>query len=367
MRTRRVLLVLTLVIGAMSTASTAVAALPCPDGVGLLGSSDLTAGVCVPDEESTGSPADGTGSNDTESSGTTGESPYQWARTYPDKYPAAIRTTIDPTTGLPVTLDGPAPTCTGPSGEVGRPYRDTLTDTRNGEVVSSSTGCELPGEAGVTSAPPPAPSAAEVVAEAPLPKLPFMLSPSGRNCSPASASPGPANPAAGCAAGEAPGLTGLEMLLWIDPPPPPEVSVTVAIRGYTVTTRAHPVRYQWDMRQPGDTESIRNPSPRFTTDGPGTRDAPAARYKWETKGDYRIALSVVWEGSYTFSGFGVVPHRGSRPGDRRALDHPLPRHRNPGGTGRRVRAVTPDQPARSWLGVPPASLRCELPVPGGRS
>ena len=81
--------------------------------------------------------------------------------------------------------------------------------------------------------------------------------------------------------------------------------MTVAIRGYTVTTRAHPVRYQWDMRQPGDTESTRNPNPSFSTDGPGTRDAPAARYRWETKGDYRIALSVVWEGSYTFSGFGV--------------------------------------------------------------
>jgi hypothetical protein len=74
-----------------------------------------------------------------------------------------------------------------------------------------------------------------------------------------------------------------------------------------VISRAHPVRYRWLMRQDGDTPSTRNPDPVVTAISPGTRDTPAARYRWETKGDYHVSLAVVWQGSYTFSGFGVTP------------------------------------------------------------
>jgi hypothetical protein len=309
MRMRHVPLALTLVIAALSTAPKVGAALPCPDGVGLLGSADLTAGVCVPDGDSASTTRGDETVPDAEvsSGGASESSPYAWARNYFDTSDGGGRCFgfADGSGGVTVAGSTYVP---GPNEEVGRYYADTLTDTRTGEVVSTTNGCEIPGDAAgvdVGEAPPPPPTSGEVIADAPLPKLPFVLSPVGRNCSPASASAGPANPAPRCAAGEAPGLTGLETLLWIDPPPPPEVSVTVAIRGYTVTTRAHPVRYRWDMRQPGDTESTRNPDPSFTTTGPGTRDAPAARYRWETKGDYHIALAVVWEGSYTFSGFGV--------------------------------------------------------------
>ncbi|MGH9152056.1 MAG: hypothetical protein ACRD03_06605, partial [Acidimicrobiales bacterium] len=164
-----------------------------------------------------------------------------------------------------------------------------------------------PGSSGSPAPPPPPPTAAEVIQASNLPRLQFGLSPKGKDCSVAGASAGPARPAPPCAAGEAPGLTGLETLLWVDPAPPAEVSVTVNIRGYWVTSRAHPVRYRWQLRQDGDTESSRNPNPTITTTGAGTRDAPAARYRWETKGDYRVSLSVVWQGSYTFSGFGVAP------------------------------------------------------------
>ena len=308
---RRLVLSVLLVAATVLVASPA-GALACPNGVGGLGDSELSAGICVPGGNASTAPSGevitGSGGEHTSSGGRGEPSPYVWERSYPSEYSPATRTVFDPVTGIPSVAPSPAPECTGPNGEPGRPYRDTLTDTRTGELISAGSGCELPGQAGAGNGapvPPPPPSAGEVINAAPLPKLPFALSPAGRNCSPASTSPGPANPAPPCAAGEAPGLTGLETLLWVEPPPPPEASVTVSIRGYTVTTRAHPVRYEWEMRQPGDTESTRNPDPTFSADRPGTRAAPAARYRWETKGDYRISLSVVWEGSYTFSGFGV--------------------------------------------------------------
>jgi hypothetical protein len=105
--------------------------------------------------------------------------------------------------------------------------------------------------------------------------------------------------------GEAPGLTGLETLLWVEPAPPAEVTVTMTIRGFSVTSRAWPVRYSWWMRQSGDTKSSRNPDAAFTTTSARTRDAPAARDRWEIEGDYHLSLAVVWQGWSTFSGFGV--------------------------------------------------------------
>jgi hypothetical protein len=149
--------------------------------------------------------------------------------------------------------------------------------------------------------------AAEVIQASNLPRLHFGLSPSGSDCAVSGVTARSASATRPCGSGEAPGLTGLETLLWVDPAPPAEVTVTVNIRGYSVTSKAHPVRYGWQMRQDGDTPSSRNPDPSITSTGPGSPASPAARYRWETKGDYRVSLAVVWEGSYTFSGFGVAP------------------------------------------------------------
>lgn len=289
----------------------AFAAGECPSGVGSIGDNALTANVCVPGQApaNAGPSSGGTSSGGSSSSGSGEPSPYKWQRDYPGEYSAALRTVDAPGSSPAVrTLPSPTPSCTGANGQAGRPYTDTLTDTRTGEVVSSGQGCEVPGQPAGPNAqapPPPPPSAGEVLQATNLPRLQFGLNPKGKDCSVAGALTPPANPAAPCAAGEAPGLTGLESLLWVDPAPPAEVSVNVAIRGYSVTTRAHPVRYRWSMRQDGDTESSRNPTPTFTITDPGTKENPAARYRWETKGDYRVSLSVVWQGSYTFTGFGV--------------------------------------------------------------
>ncbi len=327
--------------------STALACFPgspawadaCPSGSGRLTDSLLGASVCVPGGHSdgggsgtvtnVGGPAvqGGNASNGSGAGGSGEPNPYKWSREYLDGYafpddwegPKSVPPDPNcdaangPSNCTPYERGGiPIPrSCTGAGGQAGRPYRDTLTDTRTGEVVSSAEGCYVagvsaPGPAASGGGPPPPPTAAEVIQASNLPRLTFGLSPGGKNCSVVGAVASPATPAPPCAAGDAPGLTGLETLLWVDPAPPAEVAVTVNIRGYTVTSRARPVRYSWRMRQDGDTESSRNPNPAITTLTPGSPAAPAARYRWETKGDYRVSLAVVWQGSYTFSGFGVA-------------------------------------------------------------
>ena len=309
----RTALVVAISVGAVIVPVLVAAASECPSGVGRLGDSQITAGICVPGE----APANPSGSSDRSSnmgsssgSGSGQASPYRWARTYDTEYSAATRTITNVVSSPGIqTLPSGTPTCPGPNGTEGRPYSDTLTDTRTGEIISSGRGCEVPREAGASGArslPPPPPSAGEVIEAANLPRLTFGLSPKGKDCSVAGAIAAPVTPAPPCAAGEAPGLTGLETLLWVDPAPPAEVTVTVNIRGYSVTSRARPVRYSWRMRQDGDTESSRNPNPAITTLTAGSPAAPAVRYQWETKGDYRLSLAVVWQGSYTFSGFGVA-------------------------------------------------------------
>jgi hypothetical protein len=310
----RSVLVVALSMGALVLpVSRAAGAEECPSGVGRLGDSQITANVCVPGQVSANPGPSSSGVSSAGSSGGSGsdqESPYKWARTYDTEYSAATRTVTNAASSPGIqTLPSGAPTCPGPNGEDGRPYTDTLIDTRTGDVISSGRGCEVPGQAAVAvprPLPPSPPSAAEVIEKAGLPRLQFGLSPRGKDCSMAGAIGVPAIPAPRCASGEAPGLTGLETLLWVDPAPPAEVTVTVDIRGYSVTSRARPVRYSWQMRQDGDTESSRNPNPAITTTTPGTQAAPAVRYRWETKGDYRMSLAVVWQGSYTFSGFGVA-------------------------------------------------------------
>ena len=338
---------LLLTSGAIITVLPAPArALDCPSGTGALTPSAVLANVCVPGGRGgQGSSSDADhgvalssqgGSNSavsTASSGSGGSrepNPYKWSREYLDGYsfpdnwqgpktvpPDPNCETVNGTGNCTQYERGGIPiprTCTGAGGEVGRPYRDTLTDTRTGEVVNSAEGCYVTGASsrgpagsgGGPAPPPPPPTAAEVIQASNLPRLTFALSPAGKDCSVAGAIAAPVTPAPPCAAGEAPGLTGLETLLWVDPAPPAEVTVTVNIRGYSVTSRARPVRYSWRMRQDGDTESSRNPNPAITTLTAGSPAAPAVRDRGETKGDYRLSLAVVWQGSYTFSGFGVA-------------------------------------------------------------
>jgi hypothetical protein len=237
-------------------------------------------GVCVPGAPPTGAQPVSTDTEATGSSGSRGGgevSPYHWERTFPNEYPRALRTTGNP----PVVQPSPTPTCTGAGGVEGRPYVDQLIDTRNGSVVDSSSGCEVPGQAGPagTPAPPPTPpSAAEVWRRVPLPTPVLGINPDGK------------------------GLTGLKTWLWSTNPGP--VTAQTSIRGYTTTATATPVRWVWNMWKAGETPNL-NPNPRVESANPGSETSPAATYVYETKGDYTITLTVWWSGEFSFTGFGV--------------------------------------------------------------
>ena len=262
------------------TATGALAAAGCPEGVGSLGDSGLSVGVCVPGAPPTGVQpvsTDGGGVRGSGSQGSGQASPYTWQRTYPNEYPRALRTTGNPLAVQP----GPTPTCTGAGGVEGRPYVDQLIDTRTGSVVNSSSGCEVPGQAGpagTPAPPPPPPSPAEVWRQVPLPTPVLGINPDGK------------------------GLTGLKTWLWSTNPG--AVTARTSIRGYTASATATPVRWVWHMWKDGDTPNL-NPNPRVESATPGSEASPAATYVYETKGDYTITLTVWWTGEFTFTGFGV--------------------------------------------------------------
>lgn len=92
------------------------------------------------------------------------------------------------------------------------------------------------------------------------------------------------------------GLTGLDTWLWHEGERT-GVEVAPVLRGYSLVVKARPVLYKWAM---GD-----QPKTVYTTRVSGTEQQPAARHEYRTKGDYTVTMQIVWEGSYTFSGFGV--------------------------------------------------------------
>lgn len=334
MRTRRGLAMVCLcgavgLSGFRSVSGASEAAGDCPNGTGSLNSDVLISSLCLPQGlvglGSTGNSGGSGGANTVTGllgggGASGGGNHFKWIRDWLDGDFGTMPR--DDCHELPQNncqdfehggVSSPL-TCTLASGQPGRPFRDTLIDTLTGEVVSQTRGCFDPAtgtttpDGGTTTGPnnpPPPPTAAEVVSAANLPRMQFGLSPSGMDCVIQGTAPASSSGTRVCLAGDAPGLTGLDTLLWVNPPPPREVSVTVDIRGYSVTSRAHPVRFMWDMRQNGDAASTRNPAASFATDTAGTADAPAARYRWETKGDYHLSLAVVWEGSYTYTGFGT--------------------------------------------------------------
>lgn len=111
------------------------------------------------------------------------------------------------------------------------------------------------------------------------------------------------------------GATGLESWFWYDGPD--EVSVTAAIRGYSVTASARPSRYYWDPcadYQPP--EGYQTNGPRgcpvlLETTQPGSRPnddgdggEAATQFVYETRGVYEIRHQVVWDGTWSYTGPG---------------------------------------------------------------
>lgn len=94
------------------------------------------------------------------------------------------------------------------------------------------------------------------------------------------------------------GLTGLETWLWYDGPR--EVAISTGVRGWTVTGTARVVEVTFDM---GDGQEVSSATG-------GSEAEPAARYVYETKGDYDVVVTARWEADVVLSGPGLP---GGRP------------------------------------------------------
>jgi hypothetical protein len=89
------------------------------------------------------------------------------------------------------------------------------------------------------------------------------------------------------------GLTGLQTWFWY--PGSGDVSVGFGIRGFAITASARATSYRWST---GDGVVLRSGRA-------GSPAAPAARHTYRTKSSgYPVSLSMVWAGTYAWSGFG---------------------------------------------------------------
>lgn len=276
---KRLALLVVLLVAAPSRVPIAAAQESPPvTAVGRLGSGSLGTGVGGPGGSSSGNQGSGTpvvpvasngGGGSSRASGT--PSPYQVSR----DYDVAGNDLVGPI----------GQGCSGPDGQRGVRYIDTVTDSRTGGTVSQTGGCQYPGSAvpgadGTTPRPPPPPPTPdEIWADTPLPLPAFGVNPSIN------------------------GLTGLPTWLW-DPSGGAPVTATASIRGYTSNATARPIHYEWRMWQSGDTPNV-NPFPIVGSDRPGSEATPAATYMYETHGDFTITATVTWAGTYTYSGAGV--------------------------------------------------------------
>lgn len=158
----------------------------------------------------------------------------------------------------------------GPPGAAGFPDLWELVGPSQA-VVATRDVC--PGTAApAVAAPPPPPTPAEVWAATPLPGPHFHFNPSTL------------------------GLTQLPTWFWLTGVGG-GVDASVAIRGYTVTTTAHPAAYYWTFGDGGSSIGA----------APGSEEAPSAVHNYVTKGSYQVAVTVGWVGQFTFAGNGVPP------------------------------------------------------------
>ncbi len=117
--------------------------------------------------------------------------------------------------------------------------------------------------------PPPPPTPAEVWAQAPLSSPAFGVSPSTV------------------------GITQLPSWFWVTAGSG-AVTVTAEINGYSVTTTAIPVAYEWSF---GDGSS-------GTSLAPGGESSPSVTHTYTYKGTYIVTLSIDYSGTYSYAGPG---------------------------------------------------------------
>lgn len=142
----------------------------------------------------------------------------------------------------------------------------------SGQVIQTTAVCPSPGSTGTAPPPPPAaPTPAEATAATPFPRPAFGLNPAQL------------------------GLTGLASWFWAANVPGTLTS-TSSVRGYTVVTTAHPVKFYWYF---GDGESAASASA-------GSETNPSMTHTYQAKGLYTVTLTIAWQGQYTFNGNGVA-------------------------------------------------------------
>lgn len=93
-------------------------------------------------------------------------------------------------------------------------------------------------------------------------------------------------------------LAGLATYFWYEGPT--ERTVTVELNGFTVTATARAVAYEWAV---GDGTT-------YTTTAGGSEQDPAVTHAYTHKGPKTVALTITWEGTFTFAGPGNVTGQG---------------------------------------------------------
>jgi hypothetical protein len=179
-------------------------------------------------------------------------------------------------TWLPATTGGLAPVnpiCDAGFGAGGVPYTLVVQDL-SGAIVNMESRCVRVGAAGPElPAVPPVPSIGEIwraaLRQIPPPKIGINPRPTG--------------------------LTGLETWLWYEGPA--ELQVSTSIGPWTVTGTA---RVQDVVFEMGEGRTAR-------ATGPGSESEPAARYVYETKGQYRIVATARWAADFVLTGPGLPP------------------------------------------------------------
>jgi hypothetical protein len=129
--------------------------------------------------------------------------------------------------------------------------------------------CPPNGEAAAAAPPPPPPTPAEVWTQVPLPGAALSVNPARV------------------------GLTQLPSWFWVTGAGFP-VTVTVIVGGYSVTTTATPVAFQWSF---GDGATA-------TSNSAGSPGDPSITHTYHFKGTYIVNLSIAYTGTYFYSGPG---------------------------------------------------------------
>jgi hypothetical protein len=188
----------------------------------------------------------------------------------PPSAPAYRYTWLPPTTGGLAPVD---PICDAGFGAPGRPYTLVVQDL-NGAIVNMEGRCVAIGPDGpVLPALPPVPSIDEIwraaLRQIPPPRIGINPRPTG--------------------------LTGLDTWLWYEGPA--ELEVSTSIGPWTVTGTA---RVQDVVFEMGEGRTAR-------ATAPGSEANPAARYVYETKGQYTIVATARWGADFVLTGPGLPP------------------------------------------------------------